>query len=131
MGLEKSSLSHQPAVRRGLLACALLFLIWLAWQALSGGFRQLSRSRTIGQKVETLTQIEGGLLSLLVVLTCFWRRHWAQTVRTLWSITLAAAAGLSALVWGPPMPLVAVLFTTLAFLVSRAVIWALRTGLEE
>ena len=93
-------------VRRGLLACAILFLLWLAWQALSGGFRQLSRSRTVGQKVETLTQIECGLLSLLAVLTCFHWRRWAAPIRSLWGISLAAAAGLSALVWGPPMPLI-------------------------
>ena len=131
MGLEKGSSNHRPAVRHGLLAGAVLFLIWLAWQALAGGFRQLPRSRTAGQKVETLAQVESGLLSLLVALTCFWRRRWAQPVRTLWSVTLAAAAGLSALVWGPPMPFVALLFTALSFLGSRAVIWALRAALIE
>ena len=50
----------QPLVRRGLLACAMFFLLWLAWQTLSGAFRQLSRSRTLGQKVETVTQLECG-----------------------------------------------------------------------
>jgi hypothetical protein len=113
--------------RRGLLTFTLLFLIWLAWQTLSGGFRQLARSRTIGQKVETLTQIECGLLSLLVVFTNFWGQRWAQPVQSTWSISLAAAAGLSSLVWGPPMPLIGVLFTATALLVSRAVRWALRT----
>jgi hypothetical protein len=114
-------------VRRGLLAFTLLFLIWLAWQALSGGFRQLARSRTIGQKVETLTQIECGLLSLLVVVTRFWGRQWAQPAQSTWSISLAAAAGLSALVWGPPMPLIGLLFTTFALLVSQVVRRVLRT----
>jgi hypothetical protein len=117
--------------RRGLLAFTLLFLIWLAWQAFSGGFRQLARSRTIGQKVETLTQMECGLLSLLVVLTSFWGPRWAQPVQSAWSISLAAAAGLSSLVWGPPMPLIGVLFTALALLVSQAVRWALRTTRAE
>jgi hypothetical protein len=106
----------------------MLFLIWLAWQALSGGIRQMPRSRTIGQKLETLIQIECGLLSLLVVLTSFWRRAWAEPVRSFWSISLAAAAGLSSLVWGPPMPLVGVLFTATALFVSQAVRWALRTA---
>jgi hypothetical protein len=123
----EGSLSHRPVVRHGLLIGTMLFLFWLAWQALSGGFRQMPRSRTIGQKVETLIQIECGLLSLLVVLTSFWGRQWAQPVCSLWSISLAAAAGLSSMVWGPPMPLVGVLFTVTALFVSRAVRLALRT----
>jgi hypothetical protein len=122
-------LSLRPVIRRGLLACALLFLIGLAWQALSGGFRQLPRSRTVGQKVETVTQLECGLLSLLVVLTCIWWRRWAPPLRTIWGITLATAAGFSSLVWGPPMPLIGVLFVAISLLVARAVIWALRTAL--
>ncbi len=121
-------MSHRPVVRRGLLACAVLFLIWLAWQALSGGLRQFHRARTVGQKVETVTQLESGLLSLLVVLTCFWRRRWAQPIRIIWSLTLAMTAGLSALVWGPPMPLIGALFVAIALLVSRAILWTLRAA---
>jgi hypothetical protein len=124
-------LSHRSVARRGLLVGALLFLLWLAWQALSAGFRQLARSRTFSQKVETMMQLECGLLSLLVVLTCFWRRRWAQPIRTLWSIALATAAGLSSLAWGPPMPLIGALFAAIALLVSRAVRWALQIALSD
>ena len=121
-------MSHRPVVRRGLLSCAVLFLVWLAWQALSGALRQFHRSRTVGQKVETVIQLECGLLSLLVVLTCFWRRRWAQPIRIIWSLTLAMTTGLSALVWGPPMPLIGALFAATALLVSRAILWALRAA---
>lgn len=122
-------MSIRPVVRSGLLACSMLFLLWLAWQALAGGLRQLPRSRTAGQKIETVAQLECGLLSLLVMLTCFWRRRWAQPVRTAWSIALATAAGLSPLVWGPPMPFIGVLFVAIALLVSRAILWALRMSM--
>ena len=122
-------MNQHPFIRRGLLAFTMLFLTWLAWQALSGALRQSSRSRTTGQKVETALQIQSGMLSLLVVLTCFWQRRSAEMVRSMWSISLAAAAGLSALVWGPPMPLVGVLFTAVALLVSRIVQQILRSVL--
>jgi hypothetical protein len=115
--------------RRGLLAATTVFLLWFAWQALSGGYRQLSRSRTVGQKVETLAQVESGLLGLLVVVTCFWHRRWAPQVRTVWGISLATAAGLSSLVWGPAMPLIGILFVALSLLLARAIQWALRTAL--
>jgi hypothetical protein len=112
--------------RRSLLAGAVLFLIWLAWKALSGGLRQLPRSRTAGQKVETLVQFECGFLSLLVIVTTFRWRHCARPVQAAWEISLAAAAGLSALVWGPPMPLVGVLFAGIGLFVARAVRLILR-----
>jgi len=103
-----------------------LILIALAWGAISGGLEQLPRSRTAGQKIETLVQIMCGLLSLLTVLTCFWRRKWSYAVHTAWAVSLAAAAGLSAFVWGPPMLLVAVLFIAGALLFALIILWALR-----
>jgi hypothetical protein len=118
-------LNRQSIVRRGLLICALLFLGWLAWQAFSGGVRQLARSRTAGQKIETAAQMACGFLSLPVVLTCFWQRRWAQVVRTIWSAALTTAAVLSALVWGPAMPLIGALFGAIALLVSQTIIWVL------
>ena len=122
-------MSLQPVVRRGLLACTMFFLLWLAWQAFSGGFRQLSRSRTVGQQIETAAQLECGFLSLFVVLTCFWHRRWAPSIRTNWAISLATAAGLSSLVWGPPMLHIGVLFGAIALLLARTINWALRTAL--
>lgn len=106
---------------------ALLFLLLLAWKSISGGLRQIPRARTTGQKVETVVQLQCGLLSLLVVFACFRRRRWAEPIRALWSITLAVSAGLSALVWGPPMPHIAVLFAGLGLLVSRALARLLRS----
>ena len=116
-------------VRHGLLAGSMLVLLWLGWQALAGGFRQLRRSHTLGQKVETVTQLGFGSLSLMVALTCFWQRQRAGLIRRLWGISFATSAGLSSLVWGPPMPLIGVLFAGMALLAGRAINWALRTAL--
>jgi hypothetical protein len=113
--------------RRGLLTFTLMFLIWLAWQTLSGGFRQLARSRTIGQKVETLTQIECGLLSLLVVFTNFWGRRGLSRSNPpgvfLWQPQLASPHWCGA----PQCRSSECSLLRLALLVSRAVRWALRT----
>jgi hypothetical protein len=123
-------LRHGTAVHLGLLACTALSLCWLAWRALSGGIRQLSRTCTLGQKIETAVQLESGLLSLLVLLSSLRRSRWAQPIRHIWSMTLVVTAGLSALVWGPPMPHVGALFAALALLASQAITWALRTTVE-
>jgi hypothetical protein len=118
-------MSRGDLPRRVLLACLTLLLLVLAWGALSGGVRQLPRSDTLGQQLETVVQLAGAVLTLLVVLTCFWRRRWARAVRAAWLVSLVLAAGLSALVWGPPMPLVALVFAGVALLVAWGTLWAL------
>lgn len=101
-------------------------LLLLAWGAIAGGLRQLPASRTAGQGVETAVQLVCGFLTLLVVVTCFARREWARSARIAWAASLVTAAGLSPLVWGPPMPLVALLFAAAAALLALAVGWVLR-----
>jgi hypothetical protein len=122
-------LRRRPVVRCLFLTGSTLLLVRLAWEAIAGGLRQLPRSRTVGQKVETGVQLACGLLSLMTVLTCFRWRRWAPPVRTAWSISLATAAGLSSLVWGPRMPGIGLIFAAGALLVARTIIWALRTAL--
>lgn len=107
------------------VTAARLFLLWLAWQAIAGGIRQMPRSRTTGQKVETVLQLDCGFLSLLTLWTSFHPQRWARPVQTAWSVSLAAASGLSSLVWGPPMPGIGLLFSAIALLVARIVRGAL------
>jgi hypothetical protein len=40
-----------------------------------------------------------------------------------------AAAGISAMVWGPPSPVVAAVFAAGTLLLAVAIIWLLRAGL--
>lgn len=122
---KMDSLKLKRLVRQSLRICFILFLLWLAWNLILGAVRQFNRSRTTGQKVETIVQLQGGFLSLLVILTSFRWQRWAGPVRIAWGGSLVTVAGLSALVWGPPMPLVAVLFSAVALLIAQAVIWVL------
>ncbi|MGD0993686.1 MAG: hypothetical protein ABR998_14590 [Gemmatimonadales bacterium] len=115
--------------RRFLVGLATLVLLVVAWGALSGAVRQFPRSDTVAQKVETAVQLACGFLSLLGVLTTFvWRRS-ASRILPAWAGSLAAAAGLSALVWGPPQPAVALIFAAVALLIGLGVIRVLRKGL--
>ena len=75
-------------------------------------------------------QLACGLLSLLVLLTCFRWRRWGAPVRTAWAISLATAVGLSSLVWGPPLPLIGLLFAAGALLVALVIIYAIRIALR-
>jgi hypothetical protein len=101
----------------------------LAWWTISGGLRNLTQARSIGQQVETAIQLACGLLGIAAVVTRFRWRPLGRPVRIAWVVTLAATGGLSALVWGPPFPLIALLFVVVALLVAWALIWALGPGL--
>ena len=121
----------RPVTRRIAVAGVTLLLLVLAWGALSGAVRQFSRSATVGQEVETAVQFACGVLSALVVLTCFWWRPWAPAVRAVWAVALAAAVGLSALVWGPPMPLIGLVFAGGGLAVALGVIWTLQRAASD
>jgi len=119
-------MSYRLFFRRFLLTCITLFLLWLAWEELAGDVLQFSYSRTFGQQVETFTQLGCGILSLLTIFTCFWWQKWASPIRVAWAISLVSVAGLSSLVWGPPMLLNALFFVVAALLLSLTTIWGLR-----
>lgn len=118
----------RPIVRHCLLAGALLLLLAVAWATLSGGLHQLPRSRTLGQRAETLVQLACGLLSLLSMLTCFRWRRWNRPVLVTWTLSLMTTAGLSSLVWGPPMPGIGLAFAAAALLVALAIGWLLHAA---
>lgn len=118
----------RPLGRPLLLTFAVLLLLTLAWGALAGGVRQLPRSHTLGQGVQTAVQLLTGLLTLGVILTSFRWRGWRRRVHGAWTVSLVTAAGLSALVWGPPMPLIALLFAAAALLLALALDRLLRSA---
>jgi hypothetical protein len=115
-------------LRRALLVLTTVLLVVLAWAAISGAIDQLPRSLTLGQRLETAVQLALGALTLLVVLTCFRWRRFALPIRRAWAVSLAITATLSPLVWGPPMPLVALAFLALSLLVAAVVNRALSAG---
>ena len=122
-------MSTFSVVRRVARACAVLLLLGLCWWTVSGGLHDLPQARTIGQRVGTAMKLACGLLSVAAAVTRFRWQSWARPVRIAWAVTLTAAAGLAAFVWGPPMPLIALLFAGVALLVAWAIVWALGPAL--
>ncbi len=118
-------MSQVSVVRRLLRVAAALLLLALAWWTIAGGLQNLTHARSIGQRVETAIQLASGLLGIALVVTRVWWRPLWRPVRLAWVVTLAGWVGLSALVWGPPQPHVALLFVVIALLVAGALAWAL------
>lgn len=115
--------------RRLLSVAAVLLLLALVWWTIAGGLRNLAQARSIPQQVETAIQLACGLLGIATVVTRFRWRRLGRPLRIAWGVTWGATAGLSALVWGPPFPLIALLFVVVALLLAWAIIWALGPGL--
>ena len=122
-------MNHGSVLRRLLSMCAALLLLGLGLWTISGGLRDVSQAATIGQQAETAVRLACGLLSIAVVVTRLRWRPWARPVRIAWVVTLAATVGLSALVWGPPQPHIALLFVVVALLAAGALLWALGPAL--
>jgi len=120
-----NALSH---LRRVLSGAAALLLLALSWWAIRGGVNDAAQARNLGQQVETVIRFACGLLSVVVVVTRIRSHPWARPVRIAWASTLAASAGISALVWGPPMLHVALLFVAVSLLLAWAILWALGPG---
>ena len=121
-------MSTSPIVRRIILISTILLLLILAWMSLAGGQSQLPRCVTVGQKVETTVQLACGILSLLTALTCFYWQRSRRPIRIAWMISLVTTAGMSSVVWGPPMLTVTALFTLMTLLVGLGIIKLLRLG---
>ncbi len=118
----------RPIVRRFILISTMLLLLVVAYILLKGGFSQLPRSLTIGQKVETTIQIICGILCLLNVVTCFYWQKWRRPIRTAWIISLTLTAGMSSVVWGPPMLTIGAVFAAVAFFVAIGIIKLSKIG---
>ncbi len=115
-------MTHYAVARRLLSASAALALLALAVWMTSGGVHNLARAKTLGQRLENAVQFVCALLSVATVVTRYRWHHLSRPVRMFWAIALAAVAGLSGLVWGPPMPLVALLFVLAALLMARVIL---------
>ncbi len=121
-------MSRRSWSRLILLACTIVFLLALAWWAIAGGARQLARVHSVAQGIETVVQLALGLLSILLVVTCFGWRGIRGAVRGAWGISLVATGLLSALVWGPPMWQPALGFALAALVIAMVVVAALRAA---
>lgn len=124
-------MTSSSAVRRLLSPCAILVLLSLGWWTTAGGLRNLHQAGTIGQQVETAVQLACGVLCIAAVVTRFWWRPTHRAIRIAWVLTLVTWVGLAALVWGPPMPHIALLFAVVALLVAWAILWALGPALAS
>ena len=121
-------MNPSPAVRRVVLAVALLLLLTLAWTGIHDGLDQLPQSQTVGQKAQTFTQVAYGLFALLTAVTTFWGRRWGRVSQASWVSFVTLCAGLASVVWGGTTLGIGLLAGGATLLVALAITWLLRVG---
>jgi hypothetical protein len=113
-------------VWRAVAVIVILMFLGLAWTGIWGGLNQLPESPALGQKIQTVTQLAYGILSLVALGAWFWARRWSQLAFTAWEICLAIAAGLAVVVWGDETVVVGVLTGVASFAIGWGIAWLLR-----
>lgn len=114
-------------MKRALIGLGVALLLLLAWTGLYGGMMQIAETRTLGQEIQTIAQLDFGILSLLAIVARFWirRYQWRLAIWFVWALSIAAAAGLAPVVWGGAGIGIGLLAACATLLVALGILWLL------
>ncbi len=84
----------------GWLVAALVLLAATAWLGLRNGLHQFSQATTVGQELETVSELAYGVLGALACGALLTARRWAVIVVLGWGAAVTAACALAAASWG-------------------------------
>ena len=121
-------MSPSPLTRRVLFAVALLLFAGLGWTGIVEGLHQVAVAHTLGQRIQNISQVAYGFLSVLAMFTSFRGRRWRPPILASWAVCVALAGGLASVVWGGTTLLTGVVSGAASLLVALAIIWLLRVG---
>jgi peptidoglycan/LPS O-acetylase OafA/YrhL len=86
--------------RRALFIVATLLLLAAGWLGIQGGIEQWPQSRFAIQRIQTITQLAYGVLSLGVLATLAGPAALTRVTRIAWFIDITVAGGLAPVAWG-------------------------------
>lgn len=116
--------------RRALLlrTTAIVLLLALAWIGLVGGARQLSISRSSGERWQTATQFVYGALALLSIGTVFRAGRLTPWIHSGFAVSAGLSAGLASVVWGDTSTTIGLGTGAVVCAAGLGVAWMLRRG---
>ena len=114
-------------MNRLLCGLGVAILLVLAWTGLYAGVTQIAETRTLGQEIQTIAQLDYGILSVLAIVARFWihRYQWRLAIWLVWVVSLAAAGGLAPVVWGEAGIGTGLLAGCATLLIALGVLWLL------
>ena len=117
-----------PGVRQVLSVLTLLLLFALALQGIVGGFEQWPESSTLGQYVQSASQLLYGVCAVLSIATAIRWRGFATFAQIGFIVGCVVAGGLAAVSWGDASVGAGVLASVAALAIASALIWMLRAA---
>ena len=115
-------------VRQVLSVLTILLLLALAFQGISGGVEQWPQSSTVGQYLQTASQVIYGICAVLSIATMFKWRELATLVQVGFIAGCVMAGGLAAVSWGDASIGAGVLAGVAALAIASTLVWMLRVA---
>lgn len=106
------------------------FLLFIGYTGITGGFQQVGASATLGQRVQTGTQLLFGVLAVAVVGALAARHRWSRPLLVGWGAVLSVSAGFAVIVWGGQGALPAAAATLATALIAAFTLWAVTPAMH-
>jgi hypothetical protein len=117
-----------PGVRQVLAGLTVLLLLALAFQGISEGVRQLPQSSTIGQYVQSASQVIYGVCAVLSIATAIRWQRFAASAQFGFIASCVVASGLAAVIWGGASVGAGVFAAVAALAIASTLVWMLRAA---
>ncbi len=117
-----------PVLRPILAVVAVLLLLALAYTGISGGVQQLAQWSTMGQRVQSVSQIVYGVAALFILITRFRWHRLRRAAEIGFIIGLVIAASLAIVVWGGESIGTGLLAGIAALAIACAIVWMFRSS---
>ena len=104
----------------------LALLLALAWLGIKGAIDQWSEALSVGQRVQTISQLAYGLLALLTIMAVLASHRLARVSQIAWLASITVAALLAPVVWGGAGWASGLAAGAAALLVGLGILWLLR-----
>ena len=119
----------RAAIRLALLIVASLLLLAFSWLGISGGISQLAQHpATLGQAIQSITQVLYGIFALKSVVTAFRWKRFNTAMLIGWTVFATIAAGMASVVWGGQSIWIGIVTGAAALVVALGINWMLRFG---
>ncbi|HEY6853495.1 MAG TPA: hypothetical protein VI139_04555 [Gemmatimonadales bacterium] len=106
------------------------FLLFIGYTGITDGWHQVNASATLGQRIQTATQLLFGLLAVAVVGALAARHRWSRPLLIGWGAVLSISAGFAVVVWGGQGALPAAAATLATALIAAFTLWAVTPAMR-
>ncbi len=123
--------NRNSILRKLIYAIIVLVLLWVAWDGLNNGIRQIPRIESSGQIAQTVFQVGYGLTALLLLYSTFLAKDWSRVIMFLWILCVTSAMGLAPVVWGGAVWTSGVQIGLIGLIISLVVVCLLKASLND